>query len=278
MGVMTFQRLHESRDSSPAALPAPPKVVAKPAAPRPAAKTSAKPRPATPSRPRADAAAPVGFADKLPARDPARARRQPGRRRRALRPEREDRRHRARRGAGRARSSPAARSCTVDVRTHDVDSLNAKYGAVQDPAVLVLRPPGRARRPDRRLRRPRHGRPGRPERRLVMRFGRHTAPAEEPAWNDPRQLAAEAVARRAQRPRRTASCSSGTRARTAARRDAPGGRPRLVVRRRGGGLPAGHDPAPRPGPYTFADAHQASAFVTEAVAALMYLGCDIQAS
>jgi hypothetical protein len=31
------------------------------------------------------------------------------------------------------------------------------------------------------------------------------------------------------------------------------------------------------GPYTFSDAHQASAFVTEAVAALMYLGCDIQA-
>ena len=33
----------------------------------------------------------------------------------------------------------------------------------------------------------------------------------------------------------------------------------------------------RPGPYTFSDAHQASAFVTEAVAALMYLGCDVQA-
>jgi hypothetical protein len=33
----------------------------------------------------------------------------------------------------------------------------------------------------------------------------------------------------------------------------------------------------RPGPYAFADAQQASAFVTEAVAALMYLGCDIQA-
>jgi hypothetical protein len=33
----------------------------------------------------------------------------------------------------------------------------------------------------------------------------------------------------------------------------------------------------RPGPYAFADAHAASAFVTEAVAALMYLGCDIQA-
>ena len=33
----------------------------------------------------------------------------------------------------------------------------------------------------------------------------------------------------------------------------------------------------RPGPYSFSDAHSASAFVTEAVAALMYLGCDIQA-
>ena len=30
----------------------------------------------------------------------------------------------------------------IDVRTNAVDSLNAKYGAVQDPAVLVLRPPG----------------------------------------------------------------------------------------------------------------------------------------
>ena len=32
-----------------------------------------------------------------------------------------------------------------------------------------------------------------------------------------------------------------------------------------------------PGPYRFADAHQATAFVTEAVEALMYLGCDVQA-
>jgi hypothetical protein len=32
-----------------------------------------------------------------------------------------------------------------------------------------------------------------------------------------------------------------------------------------------------PGPYTFADSQQATAFVTEAVEALMYLGCDIQA-
>ena len=41
--------------------------------------------------------------------------------------------------------------------------------------------------------------------------------------------------------------------------------------------PHGSTQLTRPGPYTFGDAHQASAFVTEAVAALMYLGCDIQA-
>jgi hypothetical protein len=35
--------------------------------------------------------------------------------------------------------------------------------------------------------------------------------------------------------------------------------------------------ATRPGPYTFADARGATAFVTEAVEALMYLGCDIAA-
>ena len=33
----------------------------------------------------------------------------------------------------------------------------------------------------------------------------------------------------------------------------------------------------RPGPYTFPNAQQATVFVTEAVEALMYLGCDIQA-
>jgi hypothetical protein len=36
--------------------------------------------------------------------------------------------------------------------------------------------------------------------------------------------------------------------------------------------------AMRSGPYTFADSRQATAFVTEAVEALMYLGCDVQAS
>lgn len=39
---------------------------------------------------------------------------------------------------------------------------------------------------------------------------------------------------------------------------------------------AAGDAAPvRPGPYHFADARQATAFVTEAVEALMALGCDI---
>jgi hypothetical protein len=33
----------------------------------------------------------------------------------------------------------------------------------------------------------------------------------------------------------------------------------------------------RPGPYTFADERQATAFVTDAVEALMYLGCDVAA-
>ncbi|MDQ2984466.1 MAG: hypothetical protein M3R70_11200 [Actinomycetota bacterium] len=36
--------------------------------------------------------------------------------------------------------------------------------------------------------------------------------------------------------------------------------------------------ATHPGPYTFANAQEATAFVTEAVEALMYLGCDVQAS
>ena len=42
-------------------------------------------------------------------------------------------------------------------------------------------------------------------------------------------------------------------------------------------FPAGaRSPEPvRPGPYTFADANQAVAFVTEAVESLMYLGCDV---
>ena len=42
-------------------------------------------------------------------------------------------------------------------------------------------------------------------------------------------------------------------------------------------FPAGSNETVRPGPYTFADAAQATAFVTEAVESLMYLGCDVYA-
>lgn len=40
-------------------------------------------------------------------------------------------------------------------------------------------------------------------------------------------------------------------------------------------FPAGSNDRVQPGPYTFADATQATAFVTEAVESLMYLGCDV---
>jgi len=40
-------------------------------------------------------------------------------------------------------------------------------------------------------------------------------------------------------------------------------------------FPSGSVDAVLPGPYTFADAAQATAFVTEAVESLMYLGCDV---
>ena len=39
--------------------------------------------------------------------------------------------------------------------------------------------------------------------------------------------------------------------------------------------PANGGLAPKTGPYTFADARLATAFVTEAVEALMYLGCEV---
>ena len=42
------------------------------------------------------------------------------------------------------------------------------------------------------------------------------------------------------------------------------------------GAAHGADPV-RPGPYKFANAAQATQFVTEAVEALMVLGCDVQA-
>lgn len=42
-------------------------------------------------------------------------------------------------------------------------------------------------------------------------------------------------------------------------------------------FPAGTSDKVQPGPYTFDDAGQATAFVTEAVESLMYLGCDVYA-
>ena len=42
-------------------------------------------------------------------------------------------------------------------------------------------------------------------------------------------------------------------------------------------FPVGSHGAVRPGPYTFANAAQATAFVTETVESLMYLGCDVYA-
>ena len=39
----------------------------------------------------------------------------------------------------------------------------------------------------------------------------------------------------------------------------------------------GHEDGAEPRSYNFADAQQASTFVTEAVEALVYLGCDINA-
>ncbi len=42
-------------------------------------------------------------------------------------------------------------------------------------------------------------------------------------------------------------------------------------------FPAGSPTSVRPGPYTFPDARHATAFVTEAVDALMLLGCDVHA-
>jgi hypothetical protein len=40
-------------------------------------------------------------------------------------------------------------------------------------------------------------------------------------------------------------------------------------------FPAKGQEVVHPGPYTFADAIQATTFVTEAVESLMYLGCDV---
>jgi hypothetical protein len=112
-----------------------------------------------------------------------------------------------------------------------------------------------------------------------MRFGRHSAPVEEPSWNDP--WAASPEPAQAPEPGTDAERELFVRH---ARKD---GRLVAMLRAVDHGsscvveaevYPHGSNQLVRPGPYTFSDAHQASAFVTDAVAALMYLGCDVQAS
>jgi hypothetical protein len=110
-----------------------------------------------------------------------------------------------------------------------------------------------------------------------MRFGRHHAEADEPIEVEPAP-ARPVIA--ALTPWRTTERELFVRH---ARKD---GRLVAVLRTVDKGTSCvveaevhPHDSAQalRPGPYTFPDAHQAGAFVTEAVAALMYLGCDVQA-
>ena len=81
----------------------------------------------------------------------------------------------------------AASSVPVDARDNgDVDSLNSKYGVLRAGSwwCSSCGRPEHRRGADRRLRRPRDGRAGGPERGLLMWFGRnHSAPAEEPDRN-----------------------------------------------------------------------------------------------
>ena len=138
-----------------------------------------------------------------------------------------------------------------------------------------------ARRPDRRLRRPRHGRPGGRERRLVMRFGRH----QRSRRRSPPGTTSWAVSPEPVEPATVAESDSDGRELFVrhARKD---GKLVAMLRAVDHGsscvveaevCPHGTTQLVRPGPVHLPDAHQASAFVTEAVAALMYLGCDIQA-
>jgi hypothetical protein len=149
-GFMAYTRLHGSSNSEPTAAPAP--VTHAPATqaakPHTAVARSAKPH-AAPAKHRTVAKAPAHLAPKpKPAPSPNQL---PAAIRRALAADQVvvvalyDPRAKidgtalaeARAGAKLAGSS----FVPIDVRGHGVDSLNAKYGAVQDPAVLVLRPP-----------------------------------------------------------------------------------------------------------------------------------------
>lgn len=142
-GYMAVTRLHGSSDSEPTAAPAP--VTHTPAAP------AAKPH-AAPAKHRSVAKAPAHLAPAArPKPQPASPNQLPAAIRRALAADQVvvvalyDPRAKidgtalaeAKAGAKLAGSS----FVKIDVRGRGVDSLNAKYGAVHDPAVLVLRPP-----------------------------------------------------------------------------------------------------------------------------------------
>jgi hypothetical protein len=143
-GYMATTRLHGSSASEPAAAPAPVThtPVAKPHTAAPSAKAHA-----TPAKHRAVAKAPAV----KPKPEPASPNQLPAPIRRALADDQVvvvalyDPRAKidgtalaeARAGAKLAGSS----FVPIDVRGRGVDSLNAKFGAVHDPAVLVLRPP-----------------------------------------------------------------------------------------------------------------------------------------
>jgi hypothetical protein len=114
-----------------------------------------------------------------------------------------------------------------------------------------------------------------------MRFGRNrSAPAERPAEDDVPPTPAEAPAATETPPASTEPRELFARY---ARKDGTLVAMLRAVERDGACLveaevhPAGSSQAVAPGPYRFADAQEASAFVTEAVTALMHLGCDIQA-
>ena len=138
-GLMVLGRVRSSNDASPKATQTPRKLAPSPSRARPARPSKARParRPA-PARPKP---VPVVPPNQLPVaiRQALAANRvvvvalyDPNAKidGTAIRE--------ARAGAQLAGSS----FVPIDVRKNDVDSLNARYGAIHDPSVLVLRPPG----------------------------------------------------------------------------------------------------------------------------------------
>jgi len=115
-----------------------------------------------------------------------------------------------------------------------------------------------------------------------MRLGFHRAPAEEQDWNDFIQVPPST-----DQPVPATGTAEGHGRELFVRHARKDGRLVAMLRAVDHGSscvveaevsPQGTTQLVKAGPYTFPDAHQASAFVTEAVAALMYLGCEIQAA